>query len=87
VSNKLHKEGYWRYLFITTSRNSPTKNILYLVHHVKIINIRKYRKALMKLDDKVKVINLCDRWWEKLLDCGSVSEEKGVGRTQIMNIL
>ena len=51
-----------------------------------IINIRKYRKAL-KLDDKVKVINRCDRWWKKLLGCGSVGEEKGVGRTQIMNIL
>jgi hypothetical protein len=55
------------------------------MHHVKIINIRKYRKAL-KLDDKVKVINRCDRWWEKLLGCGSMGEEKGVGRTQIMNI-
>ena len=27
------------------------------------------RKAL-KLDDKVKVINRCDRWWEKLLGRG-----------------
>ena len=27
------------------------------------------RKAL-KLDDKVKDINRCDRWWEKLLGCG-----------------
>ena len=27
------------------------------------------RKAL-KLDDKVKVINRYDQWWEKLLGCG-----------------
>ena len=27
------------------------------------------RKAL-KSDDKVKVRNRCDRWWEKLLGCG-----------------
>jgi hypothetical protein len=54
------------------------------VDHVKIINIRKYRKAL-KLDNKVKVINRCDRWWEKFLGCSSLGEEKGVGRTQKKN--
>ena len=40
------------------------------------------RKA-SKLDDKVKAINICDgvkNWW-------AVSEEMGVGGTQIMNIL
>jgi hypothetical protein len=68
------------------SRNALTKNILhrkhrmmYPVHHVKIINSRK----ASKLDDKVKAINICDvvkNWW-------AVSEEMGVGRTQIMNIL
>ena len=40
------------------------------------------RKAL-KLDDKVKAINLCDGG----KSCRPVSEEMGVGRTQIMNIL
>jgi hypothetical protein len=45
VNSKLHKTVYPRPLleiFIHyESRNSLTKNILYLVHHVKIINIRK----------------------------------------------
>ena len=40
------------------------------------------RKAL-NLDDKVKVINLCDGG----KSCRAVAEEMGVGRTQIMNIL
>jgi hypothetical protein len=40
------------------------------------------RKAL-RLDDKVKVINRC----EGGKSCWVVGEEKGVGRTQIMNIL
>ena len=38
------------------------------------------RKTL-NLDDKVKVINLCDSG----KSCRAVAEEMGVGRTQIMN--
>ena len=47
VNSKLHKRqffpgSYWRFfIHYEESRNSLTKNILYLVHHVKIINIRK----------------------------------------------
>jgi hypothetical protein len=40
------------------------------------------RKAL-KLDDKVKAINLCNGG----KSCQAVAEEMGDGRTQIMNIL
>ena len=76
----MHLQGTW-----TDSYMPPPKRCLRGGGGI-IINIRKYRKAL-KLDDKVKVINRCDRWWKKLLGCGSVGEEKGVGRTQIMNIL
>ena len=39
-----------------------TKNILYLVDHVKIINIRN-RKAF-KFDNKVKVIRVTPSYWE-----------------------
>ena len=67
------------------SRNLLTKNILYLVHHVKIINIRKYESFEIRrqsesylyeyiveslLGFNTTVINHCDRWWEKLLGCG-----------------
>jgi hypothetical protein len=46
VDSKLHKTVYPRalleiFIHYDESRNSLTKNILYLVHHVRIINIRK----------------------------------------------
>ena len=37
----------------------------------------------MKLDNKVKAINLCDGG----KSCRAVAEEMGVGHTQVMNIL
>ena len=37
----------------------------------------------MKLDDKVKAINLCDGG----KSCLAVAEEMGIGNAQIMNIL
>jgi len=38
---------------------------------------------VLKLDDKVKAINICDGGER----CRAVAEEKGYGRTQIMKIL
>ena len=38
---------------------------------------------VLKLDDKVKAINICDGRER----CRAVAEEMGDGRTQIMNIL
>jgi hypothetical protein len=69
ISKVQYFSQMYKFIHYEESRNSLTKNILYLVHHVKIINIRNYRKAL-NLNDKVKVINRCDQWWEKLLGCG-----------------
>ena len=38
---------------------------------------------VLKLDDKVKAINICDAGGH----CQAVAEEMGYGRPQIMNIL
>ena len=57
---------------------------MYLVHRVKIINIRtSVTMKVLKLDDKVKAINICDDGE----CCQAVAEEMGDGRTQIMKIL
>ena len=87
VNSKLHEGQFipWGLLEIfihyDESRNLLTKNILYLVHHVKL-STSVTSKAL-KLDDKVKAINHCDGG----KSCQTVAEDIGVGRTQIMNIL
>ena len=86
VNSKLHKRQfipwrYWRFfIHYDERRNSLTKIILYLVHHVKIIINRK----ALKLDNKVKAINHCDvgKSYRAV-----ARKEMGVGRTQIMNIL
>ena len=84
MSNKLHKGkfipgGYWRYLFITTRVEIHSPEIFCIMSKSSTsIN----RKAL-KLDDKVKVIYLCDGG----KCCQAVAEKMGVGRTQIINIL
>ena len=53
MSNKLHKGGYWRYLFITTRVEiHPPK---YFVSSASCQNHQQ-----LKLDDKVKAINRCD---------------------------
>jgi hypothetical protein len=56
---------------------------MYLVHRVKIINIRtSVTMKVLKLDDKVKAINICDGGER----CRTVTEEMGDSRTQIMKI-
>ena len=85
VNSKLYKRQfipwrYWRFfIHYDERRNSLTKIILYLVHHVKIIINRK----ALKLDNKVKAIN----HWDVGKSCRAVGEEMDVGRSQIMNIL
>ena len=55
---------------------------MYLVHRVKIINIcTSVTIKVLKLEDKVKAINICD------VVVGLWPEEMGDGRTQIIKIL
>jgi kinesin family protein 6/9 len=54
---------------------------MYQAHHVKIST--SVTMKVLKVDDKVKVINLCDGG----KCCWAVAKEMGDGRTQIMDIL
>ena len=94
-NSKLHKgqfipEGYLRFLLITirVEIHSPKIFCIKTSYYVSSASMMSKsstsiaRKAL-KLDDKVKVIYLCDGG----KCCQAVAEKMCVGRTQIINIL